>query len=568
MAKYKEDLDLVATEPVGFKENEYTYVLGNKQKQMIIDAVEKEPFEVLKYYFLNKSSVKDDLEFMKKVFDEVWELQPKRGYQNLRIIVDNVLFTNHIVDNELLDKLVHSIDDLGEDLDLQPVGYNGWTLQEVYDEMGSSMFDDDNIPLLKSAGLIDEQSGYPIEEYERWDGEKAKSIMSLAELEHMDTDFIKSPYIRQLALNEIYNDLNKDENGDILINYKSDNLPKIRDVSEDFLAALFSEDAWEYFDWSDCSFSDTAYAIDDISSEILDLLESYGFPRDIYNQLKNGSEDEDSPLSDYYEDLKWAMVSAYRNGYEAGSAWAAVDDFNSAFEVSMPDGFKWIKAETTEDKRPILISKDYIDRELSEIWYFMEEYTDDISECAKAYFFEAINLNLQENFREPYYGWQEFDKEAFNDRLMDEILELDIPAKEAEKEKASGQMSLFDDNDNVKEDLNINNVAAPEIEIGPKLYGHTKEEVQNVIDEFWSDPMWGLYIYDPETDGWEFMFSNKKPLNPIFDAYKEVSVGDKGAAEILCMINPEDYPDYPDENMDATYVICGKYGPEYDDNND
>ena len=117
--KYKEDLQLDVVDPKGYKQDEYTYILGNKQKQMIIDAVKEEPVGILKYYFLQaSSSLEQDMELMKSCFGDRWILNPGQGYQNLKIICDDITYANKIISKELIDKIIKSIDELNEDITL------------------------------------------------------------------------------------------------------------------------------------------------------------------------------------------------------------------------------------------------------------------------------------------------------------------------------------------------------------------------------------------------------------------------------------------------------------------
>ena len=147
MAKYKEDLDLVAMNPIkGFKQDEYTYVLGDKQKQMIIDAVEQKPYDTLKYYFSNSRNLATDGELMNSWFDDIWKIQALRGYQNLRIETPEGIFGNHIVDADLLDRIVKSIDDVNEELDLVPMSNDTNILaQAIADKIGSCQVDGNTI---------------------------------------------------------------------------------------------------------------------------------------------------------------------------------------------------------------------------------------------------------------------------------------------------------------------------------------------------------------------------------------------------------------------------------------
>ena len=319
------------------------------------------------------------------------------------------------------DKLI-----LNEDLDLDITDYTGQTFEDLYDVQGIEVLSDDNIESLKRAGLLNEK-GYPVKEVESWRGEMVKQQIDLYDLFVIDSDFIKMNYVKELLVKEIYEHASADENGTIRYVYSINDLPSIRELSTDFIEGCFIGDVWEFFDSGDYAFRDCRYVIDDVPSEVLDVLESYGFPRDIYKKLMDGDADEDSPLAEWYDDLENALVSAYRCGEEDGSAAAAIKDFDSAFEESIPDGCEWLSRESNDSDRPINVSKDFIEKSVEGIWEYMDTYSSNSYDAFTEYLLQTINEGLAENFREPYYGWQDFDSDSFADRLMDEILELNIP---------------------------------------------------------------------------------------------------------------------------------------------
>lgn len=334
---------------------------------------------------------------------------------------------------------------LKEDLEIG-TSFEGVDLDSLYDDFGSELFSDENIPYLKEAGLINED-GYPLRKEESWDGEEELIPLSIQDLYEWDPGFInKSDYIKQLIKKEIYENAGSHllDSTTISFNYTDEDLPTgIRDYADRFISACFAGDALDFFDYSysDYSFNDCEYVLDDIPDEVLNVLESYGFPRDIYTKLISGeeNEDSDSPLAEYYDDLKDAMIRAYQYGYEVGSANEAVSAFDEAFRESMPDGVVWNEQHSDESKRPIIIYEKFVDNAVEDMWnsgdylYDGQMYSGLIEFLIK----ELINENIADNFREPYYGWQEFDKEVFGDYLLDLILELDIKKKEPEQEEKS-----------------------------------------------------------------------------------------------------------------------------------
>lgn len=116
--KFKEDLDIDVSDTKGYRLNEYTYILGDTQKKMIIDADLHKPYDTFRYYFLQANpTMEADKEVLEGCFGERWELN-HNNYQNFKIICDDIVYANKIEDTELIDKIIRSIDELSEDFDL------------------------------------------------------------------------------------------------------------------------------------------------------------------------------------------------------------------------------------------------------------------------------------------------------------------------------------------------------------------------------------------------------------------------------------------------------------------
>ncbi len=144
---------------------------------------------------------------------------------------------------------------LKEDLELELPSYEGQDIHDLYEDQGIDLFSEENLPFLKQAGLLDE-AGYPVETYEGWNGEIKKRPMSMYDIFSMDEGFIESPYIRQLAIDEVFAEATTNDLGEITVKYTDSDLPQIRDISKDFLEGCFSGDVWDYFiGYGDYSFS-------------------------------------------------------------------------------------------------------------------------------------------------------------------------------------------------------------------------------------------------------------------------------------------------------------------------
>ena len=581
MAKYKEDLDLVIRDDLmrlvrtladeigdckvvdnviyrlasDFEYFDYTDKHWHECDRGIFEIYKIEPGKIS--VWTSKISTLREIDLIGKKPFEYFADKLQYTRDSLKDFVKYDVYVND--ENAFIDAYGDILD---EDLDLNPVGYAGWTLQEVYDEIGESLFDEDNIPLLKEAGLIDE-NGYPINEYESWDGRTYTKSMDIYDIYEMDYHFIDSQYVQDLMMKELFKYFKVEEDGNQFVyKYKDTDLPDISNFGKNFVIGAFCGDLIEYFDFDVYDFKDCNYYIDDIDNTVLDLLESYGLPRDIYKKLMNNQEDEDSPLSAYYEDLKFALQLAVTNGYEVGSANQAASDFDDAWRESIPNGCEWLEQESTEEMRPILVKKEWIENNLEEIWDMQSNGYSDIVDAALELLSSSINNSLEHNYSEPYYGWDEFDEEAFNDRLLEEIMEIDIPAQQEHKEKESGQMNLFDFDDEENKETNVDEDLSPTdnkfpIEIGPRLYGHTKKEVEDIINNFSDEDRWIVCVYDANTGNWEPLWTFDT-LSGIYSAFSDMKIEDNGAVEIIYCNDVEAHPE-----LDASYVVCGKYGPDF-----
>ena len=84
-----------------------TYVLGQKQKQMLLDAEVQHPYDTLHYYFLRSSSISADREVLEGTREYEWRVNFYNG--KLWIDCGDITYTNEIDDQDLLDKMLASM---------------------------------------------------------------------------------------------------------------------------------------------------------------------------------------------------------------------------------------------------------------------------------------------------------------------------------------------------------------------------------------------------------------------------------------------------------------------------
>ena len=203
---------------------------------------------------------------------------------------------------------------------------------------------------------------------------------------------------------------------DFIAIYKSqlaNNVPS-RDMSKSFLMDVMHGDVFEYFMDNFGELPQFSWVEDEIDDENKSTI------------LQIGKCDT---LEECYEEndgIRAAIETAWYDGETIGSENACINDFEKAFNRSLPE---WIKNPdnglVVDDSSyfRLTANNDYINKHLLDVFdrlsdSYFEEYGIDGALC------DIIGSGLQSNFHEPQYGWHEFDKYAFNDRLADELYGL------------------------------------------------------------------------------------------------------------------------------------------------
>lgn len=320
-------------------------------------------------------------------------------------------------------KKIHLVEDNNEENWLEPseLPKDFFELYENELEDNYEKFDS-YLPQLKSNGTIDRQTNLPI----TIDNDSNTSrLVSLSELHDLDWQLISLPYTKETML-KLFN--SKYPEG-MSVELDIDDFEEFEspEVSSRFIRACFNEeDLWEFFDTNDYSFSDCSWNLDDIDEDNLNLIESMGFPRDICTQLDEGTQDEDSPLSKYYDDLKNCVSWAYGDAQIDGAISNCIDDFNNAIKDVPIRGCSFIRrsgnGEPSKDKVSYLINQEFIDEYYQDIWDELGYYSDNFFYCIEKVFRDRFGEEF--DFREPYNGWYGFNVESFNDSLNWRLEEL------------------------------------------------------------------------------------------------------------------------------------------------
>ena len=207
-----------------------------------------------------------------------------------------------------------------------------------------------------------------------------------------------------------------------------------RDMSLEFVEACFESyfgenwviteyfDTYVYDDSAEYMLNDhTDDVLDAISDENKEILSNLGinvssdveFLYDL-NRLDNGDyEDgefkETNDLNIDLSLLKRSIIIAYSNALEVGAENECIQDFKSAITNALKE------YDYTCDGDYITIK---IDNDKYNKFEIFLKYGDINNSYEYENFVNDISDNFFDEFREPYYGWNGFDKETFNDMLF------------------------------------------------------------------------------------------------------------------------------------------------------
>lgn len=342
---------------------------------------------------------------------------------------------------ELYDEMFKSIgkDNINEDIEAEVEDADYIDIESLIEDEGIEAFSPENIEKLKSLGQID-KNGNLLDIFIEPDIEEVETkVWDLEKLHNLDYKLIEADYVKQLLINEVKRGLSNSE-GLMRIDFKSDDL-YIKDYSElrqDFVEKCFEGDVLGEFvyDYE----TDISYIDEDLlRSEKIDRLFSVnGLPEDSLILVKNGEvdEDENPRLAKYADELENAMRLACTDAEEAGAEEACLEDFNEAFNESVPDGCSWNQRLSDNEERCIDIDERFIIDNIKELWdAFDDYYSSDAADNAESMIKELINIGIGKNFSEPYSGWYGFSDDTFVDCLMDNLYEINFDEEEPQEEE-------------------------------------------------------------------------------------------------------------------------------------
>lgn len=201
----------------------------------------------------------------------------------------------------------------------------------------------------------------------------------------------------------------------------SDDFEPDRDISRDFIEHLLSGDMEDqfYYDGGDSEY----YHLEDVDDSVKSQLEEHGFQKDIYERIK-ADPDADEFSDERHQALKDAYQCAAEDALRRGAEDACVADFDRAVDFAVPRG---VTAARDYDRGELVfnVTREFVYAYADKIWdiiandvYYSDEDYPDGDTLADAIPKALIDMfNSYFDFREPYYGWEGFDKETFNDSI-------------------------------------------------------------------------------------------------------------------------------------------------------
>jgi hypothetical protein len=226
-------------------------------------------------------------------------------------------------------------------------------------------------------------------------------------------------------------------------------------VSLDFIEKVFNGDTWELFDFGDYKIEDSRHYEPDRWKEyisplniswddIIDILENYG---DYENEETGLTEKQSQKIYEIMTDYDENICQEYRNAYESGTINDMEKDIYGELKNNLP-----LNPDTPFDDTYLnvrLSIEDMINieeekyREFSDAWWLKlsEDRLYDDDEKDWLWGWRELHYDEAEfNISSPYYGWDGFDDEHWDNAVL-------VFAKTIKKE-----LSELEDDDDSEDD--------------------------------------------------------------------------------------------------------------------
>lgn len=396
--------------------NKYYYDYYTKSGNLYININKQDPTEKYQFHFESNSFMDADdrgidlTEFLSK--DKSLRDFYLNKVDSLTLNTFIELLGSDAFEMQYRERLMQLSKNIDEDTDLVM----------IYDKLGDSLFDETKFGFILQNYIdylfISEnnftQSGYTLYKVIKKYNEDDTPFYIVAK--STGTKFEKSSY-KTYLVNKMMNQY-KDVKNMLSIDYSTiADVVSNRDMSKEFIEHCFENNLWEYWDGADFYVENWEDLLDYINESNKEKLRKLGVEPTEESIIE-------SPISD---DIIIVIKSAAEDAERDGAIDDAMSDFEKSWLDSLPDGVvAYLPHKHESDNSDVLISLNsaggsYIDSNYMNILYVADDSDGFIDALS-----ESIVRYIEENFKfnEPYYGWQGFSEDTFNDSLdylLDEI---------------------------------------------------------------------------------------------------------------------------------------------------
>jgi len=263
-----------------------------------------------------------------------------------------------------------------------------------------------------------------------------------------ESDLTDNPKLKEKLIQEIDKILGENDHLQVEVTARDLADKGHTDLSEEFLEDAIVGDLWNYFGGYDAAdLNQMQYHVTD------EMVERLGISAEDFCNILTDKEGYEGRIED---DIKDELISvyteAYNRGVESGSCNQAEEAFKEAFRDALPTGVELTNGFDGSRKISVSVDRNYLTDDTN-LLNFVEQfgyYSADLQANIETQVIEDICEEFE--FREPYYGWNEFDQEWFEEsfaELLDELIDRVGPIDVAEYV----EFDLDDGTDDVGESL-------------------------------------------------------------------------------------------------------------------
>jgi hypothetical protein len=201
-------------------------------------------------------------------------------------------------------------------------------------------------------------------------------------------------------------------------------------LDDNFVRGLFEgTGVYEFFSYDSKDIDFSSYDVDKINEKNIKKLSEIGFSEEDLKKIASGEGlDEEHPLVRWNDYLLSIIKRALSEGTAVGTEQDAFEHFNDLFSSSLPEGVIYDSRKDDGDYKYLEVYPSFFDDKdnLGVLWENMYDINDDVDNAIKHSVIEIFNGNFYMSDSDNYDG---FSKEAFNDRLEEDLVEFEEDVK-------------------------------------------------------------------------------------------------------------------------------------------